>query len=423
VSGEPGGYITISTTSNKVSTTAGPYPAKSYQYDASGNPTSDGTISYTYNDHGRMKSSVNAGIVTSYLYNALGQRVSKTSSQIASGGSEFIYDEEGRLLGEYDASGGLIQETVYLGATPVSVLKQTHTGSPAVVGTSVYYVYADHIATPRGITSATTGELVWSWANTDPFGMNGPSENPSGTGTFIHNGRFPGQYYDTETNLFHNGFRDYDPQTGRFIESDFIGLAGGINTYAYGLNNPVSNADPTGLYCVSRGGWTSCSVPNGPSFTVPTPPGFPNILGPGADPDYHHYDITRSLNGANADCVFDQITSNPTPGDKPNRATPRGATNNAVVLGQDNIVTSYLTHDAVTGAAVEVNIAGVGDGSLFGPGYVARYVAGWWAHTAGEGNNFKQSPAVTGQTIQDIANQALWGEQMSGFIKKCGCKK
>lgn len=74
-------------------------------------------------------------------------------------------------------------------------------------------------------------------------------------------------------------------------------------------------------------------------------------------------------------------------------------------------MTFCLTHDTATGAAVEVNIVGVGDGSLFGPGYVARYVRGGWAHTAGEGNNFKQSPAVTGQTIQDIANQALWGSR------------
>src|SRR5205085_2645363 len=84
----------ISTTSNRLSTTAGPYPAKSYQYDAAGNPSTDGVISYSYNDLGRMKSSVNAGATMSYLYNGLGQRVSKTGSLLSSGGNEYLYNEE-----------------------------------------------------------------------------------------------------------------------------------------------------------------------------------------------------------------------------------------------------------------------------------------------------------------------------------------
>ncbi len=220
---------TIATASNRLSVTTGPSPAKTYQYDAAGNPGSDGTITYTYNDRGRMKSSVNAGITT------------------ATGGNEYVYDEAGTLLGEYDATGAVIQETVYLGATPVSILKQARSGSPAVVSTTWYYVYADHIATPRVVTSAVSGQIVWSWLGVDPFGMSGPNENPTGVGTFSYNVRFPGQYYDKETNLHYNYFRDYDPQTGRYIESDPIGLRGGINTYAYVSANPVSKTDSTGL--------------------------------------------------------------------------------------------------------------------------------------------------------------------------------
>jgi RHS repeat-associated protein len=57
-------------------------------------------------------------------------------------------------------------------------------------------------------------------------------------GAFAYDLRFPGQFFDQATKLHYNYFRDYDPRTGRYIESDPIGLDGGINTYAYGRNDP-----------------------------------------------------------------------------------------------------------------------------------------------------------------------------------------
>jgi RHS repeat-associated protein len=76
----------------------------------------------------------------------------------------------------------------------------------------------------------------------------------SGSGTtsrsapgFTHRLRFPGQIYDIESNLHSNGHRDYDPRLGRYVESDPIGLEGGINTYAYAGNDPVNAIDPLGL--------------------------------------------------------------------------------------------------------------------------------------------------------------------------------
>ena len=94
----------------------------------------------------------------------------------------------------------------------------------AQTGAGLYYIHADHLNTPRVVTDSQQ-RVVWRWENQEPFGNNPPEENPSELGSFEFALRFPGQYADKETGLFYNYFRDYDPQTGRYVQSDPIGLA------------------------------------------------------------------------------------------------------------------------------------------------------------------------------------------------------
>lgn len=116
-----------------------------------------------------------------------------------------------------------------------------------VAALALNYVHADHLGTPRAITRPSDNAVLWKWDNTEPFGNNQPNENPSGLGAFKFNLRFPGQYADVETNTNYNYFRDYDSEIGRYIQSDPIGLKGGINTFLYGGGGPLGNSDPRGL--------------------------------------------------------------------------------------------------------------------------------------------------------------------------------
>jgi RHS repeat-associated protein len=140
------------------------------------------------------------------------------------------------------------------GAVTMPSWGQTVNASDAWVGISfvlkpksveLYFIHTDHLDTPRLITNMTQ-QAVWRWDNDEPFGNNMPNENPSGLGNFTCNLRLPGQYFDKETNLHYNYFRDYDPAIGRYVQSDPIGLQGGINTYAYVGSNPLAYSDPTG---------------------------------------------------------------------------------------------------------------------------------------------------------------------------------
>jgi RHS repeat-associated protein len=235
LSGPTATTSTPSTSSNRLISTAGAL-ARTYSYDAAGNTASYTGFSFTFNQRGRMSSATTAAGATDYVYNALGQLIQKYG---AGGTTLLVYDEAGHLLGEYSSTGALIQETVWMDDTPVGTLR------PNGSAISIYYVHTDHLNSPLAITQPTTHALMWFWGI---GGTGSPKQNPLNQGTFVYNLRYPGQYYQAETGLYYNYFRDYDPQTGRYLESDPIGLRAGVNTYTYVHENPINNTDPLGLW-------------------------------------------------------------------------------------------------------------------------------------------------------------------------------
>ncbi|WP_236822694.1 RHS repeat-associated core domain-containing protein [Andreprevotia sp. IGB-42] len=89
---------------------------------------------------------------------------------------------------------------------------------------------------------------MWRW-DSEAFGNTQANQDPGNTGNqFVYNLRFPGQYYDAESGRHYNYFRDYDPSTGRYVQSDPIGLAGGsFSTYGYVDGSPLLHLDEFGL--------------------------------------------------------------------------------------------------------------------------------------------------------------------------------
>lgn len=240
--------FTIASSSNRLTSTSGAL-TRTYGYDSAGNTTSFEGIAFTYNNRGRMKSSTKNGVATNYTYNALGQMIKKGTSAL------YYYDDAGHVLGIYDASGALTEEIIWVGGIPLATLRPKAGG-----GVDIYNMHTDHLNTPRVITEMSSSNVRWKW-DAEPFGAGAANENPVGTGVFAFDLRFPGQIYSTETGLHYNYFRDYDPSTGRYVQSDPIGLHGGPNTYAYVSSKPLSKIDPRGLI-----EWTGGYVSGGLAF-------------------------------------------------------------------------------------------------------------------------------------------------------------
>ncbi|MBI2768760.1 MAG: hypothetical protein HYX47_04015 [Burkholderiales bacterium] len=280
-----------------------------YGLDAAGDQTGDGLKSYEYDAAGRLaKLSYGIGDARQsvvYLHNGLGQRIFKSEPLADQAspdpavlgqsfvewlqsrfawlftttrkndktklGTAFLYAEDGSLLGEYGAGGNKstgTTEHIYLPTEQGNVLVG------AIINGDVYAVHTDHLNTPRLMTDAAN-QPVWQWRYS-AFGDNEPSiaarnfkdrswafakgdlKDQADGSDDADNGpqfgrkmvklnvRYPGQYFDDESNLHYNGYRTYSSLTGRYTQPDSIGLAGGWNRFAYVGGNPLIRTDPKG---------------------------------------------------------------------------------------------------------------------------------------------------------------------------------
>ncbi|HCF3889203.1 TPA: RHS repeat protein, partial [Pseudomonas aeruginosa] len=218
--------------------------AQAVTSDAAGNLTQDRAArKLAYDAQGRLQSvSLDGQQVAEYRYNALGQRIVKLTPESI---TTYLYGPDGQLLGEaeHDGSGRKLraQYCLWLDSLPLATIDADYDAQGKVGNPTLLYLHGDHLDTPRLATDAS-GQIAWQWQS-DAFGR---GEALSQGSTQV-NLRFPGQYYDAESGLHYNYFRDYDPETGRYVESDPIGLGGGLNTYGYVEANPVLRTDSLGL--------------------------------------------------------------------------------------------------------------------------------------------------------------------------------
>jgi RHS repeat-associated protein len=143
--------------------------------------------------------------------NAFGERVRKSVS--GTGEQRFVYGDGARLLHERGVQGTI--DYVYLNGEIVAMMR----------GGSIYHIHNDHLGRPLKAQN-TLGQTQWQ-AEELPFGSGTTS------GSIPFNIRFPGQYYDWESGLHYNYYRYYDPNTGRYMQPDPIGLSGGADRFPW----------------------------------------------------------------------------------------------------------------------------------------------------------------------------------------------
>ena len=231
----------LETGSNRLASITLAAGTRTIGYDGRGNTASEtrpGSVSVTatYDGHGRLIGYDRTGdAVQANYYNGLDDRVTVVSSSVT---SRYLYDNDGRLLGEYGASAAAANvkaEWIWLEPEVDTVNLPFGGGdgvggySPiatALTGGTLNWVHASHLGVPLAFTS-NTGAVA-----------------PIPSATLLG---FPGQLR-TLPDLYYNRYRDYDVSTGRYIQADPIGLSGGSNSFLYANANPIRYTDPKGLF-------------------------------------------------------------------------------------------------------------------------------------------------------------------------------
>jgi RHS repeat-associated protein len=244
------------------------YPANSHRltavngvsrsYDAAGNLTQIGDAAtpggprqFGYDASNRMAQvGKPAQVDATYVYSGAGERVRKTAAGVD---TYSLHDAAGRWIGDYDSNGAPIQQAIWLGDLPVG-LTMTVPASAGQTQQKLFHLQPDMLGTPRVAVdpyrgTQGRGTVVWTWdLEGEAFGNEPTQQDPDGDGVaFKLDMRFPGQRYDAATGLNYNYFRDYEAGTGRYVQSDPIGLDGGTSTYGYVAGMPISAVDSHGL--------------------------------------------------------------------------------------------------------------------------------------------------------------------------------
>lgn len=247
VAGGAGGSQDFSYTvgTNKLAQVVTPAGTRSFQYDARGNLTGEirpaaATVSASYDGYGRLISYDRLGdAALTHVYNGMDDRIATTdSSGVSSDTRRFIYAPDGRVLGEY-------------GSNANDVLAEFIWMSPEV-GDAGLFGGDDGLGgyMPLAVAANDNGVVQLSWVHGNHMGVPAVYTDASGSEIAMPTGYsapgFPGQSR-TLSDLYYNRYRDYDPTTGRYIQADPIGLAGGASPYSYAMNNPLRYTDPAGL--------------------------------------------------------------------------------------------------------------------------------------------------------------------------------